>query len=130
MKNGDILKMYEALVQIAEDKTQKFSVRVSYLFAKNKAALREEASLIYSTRQKILMEYGNMDGNGDIVIPREKIEEVNGKINELMEIENNAQFEKMPLEWLDDYELSVEYTEALMPMLIEPLYTGPVLLDN
>ena len=32
-------------------------------------------------RQKILMEYGTKDKNGDIIVLRENIDEVNQKIN-------------------------------------------------
>ena len=116
MKNGEILNLYEALTQLTE---QKFNVKVSYLFAKNKQVLKSDAQLIYETRQKILLEYGTVEENGDIIIPREKIDEVNQKINELMEVETSVGIDKMPLDWLDNYELSIDCIEALMPMLYE-----------
>ena len=116
MKNGEILNLYEALTQLTE---QKFNVKVSYLFAKNKQVLKSDAQLIYETRQKILLEYGTLEENGDIIIPREKIDEVNQKINELMEVETSVGIDKMPLDWLANYELSIDCIEALMPMLYE-----------
>ena len=127
MKNGEILNLYEALTQLTE---QKFNVKVSYLFAKNKQVLKSDAQLIYETRQKILLEYGTVEENGDIIIPREKIDEVNQKINELMEVETHIGIDKIPLSWLDNYELSIDCIEALMPMLYEEGHTSiPVLME-
>ena len=127
MKNGEILNLYEALTQLTE---QKFNVKVSYLFAKNKQVLKSDAQLIYETRQKILLEYGTVEENGDIIIPREKIDEVNQKINELMEVETHIGIDKIPLSWLDNYELSIDCIEALMPMLLGPVYTSePILVE-
>ena len=68
-------------------------------------------------RQKILMEYGTKDKDGDIVILKENIEEVSQKINELMDIENDVEVSMISLEDLEEYELNMEDIEAIQYMI-------------
>jgi len=130
MKNGEILNMYETLVHITDDPTQKFNIKVSYIFAKNKEKLRPEAMLIYHARQQILLDYGTKDEDGTIIVQKENIEAVNSKINELMEIDSNIQIDLLCISDLEGYELRVDQVEALMPMLYEPIVTGPPIFEN
>lgn len=116
MKNGDVLRAYETLVKIANDPSLKFNIKVNYLFAKNKEKLRPEAMLIRRTRQDLLLEYGYLNEDKDIVIAQDKVEEVNQKINELMEMENSLILDEIPLEWLEEYDLGLDDVESLMPM--------------
>lgn len=130
MKNGEILKLYEVLSEIANDPNQKFNIKISYTFAKNREKIKSEAILIFKTRQNILLEYGKQEENGDIVIPRDKLDEVNNKINELMDLESGLQIDQLCLTDLEGYELGMEQVSALMPMLYEPIMTGPPIFDN
>ena len=68
-------------------------------------------------RQKILMEYGTRDKNGDIVILRENIDEVNQKINELMDIDNLVDIIKISFEDIENYELNIENIEGIRYMI-------------
>lgn len=68
-------------------------------------------------RQKILMEYGTRDKNGDIVILRENIDEVNQKINELMDIDNLVDIIKISFEDIENYELNIEDIEGIRYMI-------------
>lgn len=68
-------------------------------------------------RKKILMEYGTKDKNGDIVVLRENIDEVNQKINELMDIDNLVDIIKIPFEDIENYELNIEDIEGIRYMI-------------
>lgn len=68
-------------------------------------------------RQKILMEYGTKDKNGDIVVLRENIDEVNQKINELMDIDNLVDIIKISFEDIENYELNIEDIEGIRYMI-------------
>ena len=68
-------------------------------------------------RQKILMEYGTRDKNGDIVVLRENIDEVNQKINELMDIDNLVDITKISFEDIENYELNIEDIEGIRYMI-------------
>lgn len=63
------------------------------------------------------MEYGTKDKQGDIVILKENVEEVNQKINELMDIESDIEIMKIPLEELEGYELNMEDIEGIQYMV-------------
>ena len=68
-------------------------------------------------RQKILMEYGTRDKNGDIVVLKENIDEVNQKINELMNIDNLVDIIKISFEDIENYELNIEDIEGIRYMI-------------
>ena len=68
-------------------------------------------------RQNILMEYGTRDKNGDIIVLRENIDEVNQKINELMDIDNLIDIIKISFEDIENYELNIEDIEGIRYMI-------------
>ena len=124
MKNGDVITAYETLKRLTENHELKFGVAVGYLLAKNKDKLRQEAILIYNMRQEIIMEHGKVDGN-DIIVPNEYIDEVNRKVNELMELENDVQITQIPIQMLDQYQLNMEDIEGLMEIIRPFSLTSP-----
>lgn len=129
MKNGDILKLYETLSRLSEDKSLRFGVKIGYLLAKNKAAIRNDAMLIYSERQKIMLEYGDVQDNGDIIVKKELVNEVQAKLDELMNIDVNIQITPLYLPDLERYELNINDIEGLMPIIMEPIITGPPITE-
>lgn len=129
MKNGDILALYETLKMISEDKEIKLNVVAGYILAKNKEKLRQEAVLIYKMRQDIIMEHGELKGNA-IIVPKEYIDEVNQKINDLMEIETKIELTKVPIEALEECKLTIEEIETLS-VIIQPFeFTGIPILEE
>lgn len=63
------------------------------------------------------MQYGTKDKNGDIVVLRENIDEVNQKINELMDIDNLVDIIKISFEDIENYELNIEDIEGIQYMI-------------
>lgn len=118
MKNGDILTAYETLQRISANPDLKFNVAVGYILAKNKEKLRQEAMIIYDMRRKIILEYGKIDGK-EIIVSKEHVDDVNKKIEELMEIENNIELWQIPIDLIEKYELNMEDIEGIKD-LIQP----------
>ena len=116
MKNGEILELYETLQRISSNRELKFNVALGYAMAKNKERLRQEAAIIYGLRRDIIMEHGRIDGK-DIVVPNEYVDEVNKKVNELMEIESDVGLILVPIDLFDGIELNMEDIEGLMRMV-------------
>lgn len=116
MKNGDVLTAYKTLQRISSNPELKFNVAVGYVLARNKEKLRQESTIIYDMRRKILLEYGEINGN-EITVPKEYIDDVNQKINELMNIENDVQLQQIPIELIEKYELNMEDIEGLKEMI-------------
>ena len=131
MKNGEVLELYETLQRISQNKDLKFNVKLGYAMAKNKEKLRQEAAIIYNLRRDIIMEHGKIDGK-DIIVPNEYVDEVNKKVNDLMEIENDVEIILVPIDAFDDLELNMEDIEGLMKMVfIEPLIqTGLPIIEK
>lgn len=116
MKNGEVLELYETLQRISQNKELKFNVKLGYAMAKNKEKLRQEATIIYNLRRDIIMEHGKVEGK-DIVVPNEYVDEVNKKVNDLMEIENDVEIILVPIDAFEDLELNMEDIEGLMRMV-------------
>lgn len=127
VKNGEVLELYETLQRISQNKELKFSIALGYTMAKNKERLRQEATIIYGLRRDIIMEYGRVDRN-DIIVPNEYVDEVNKKVNDLMEIENDVEVIKVPIDLFENIELNMEDIEGLSGMIQPFEFTGlPVL---
>jgi hypothetical protein len=62
------------------------------------------------------MEHGRIDGK-DIVVPKEYIDEVNKKLNDLMDIENDVEIILVSIDAFDNLELNMGDIEGLMRMV-------------
>jgi hypothetical protein len=91
-------------------------VKLGYVMAKNKEKLRQEATIIYGLRRDIIMEHGKVEGK-DIVVPNEYVDEVNKKVNDLMDIENDVEIILAPIDAFEDLELNMEDIEGLTRMV-------------
>ena len=124
MKNGEVIELYETLKRLSENKNLKINVKLAYIMARNKEKLRQEAVLIYDMRRQIIMEHGRIEDK-DIIVPKEYVDEVNQKINELMDVENDVEIIQVPTGAFGDQELNLEDMEGLMNMIIPFSFTGP-----
>ena len=129
MKNGEVIELYETLNNLCNDPTLKLSVPVGYMFAKNKERLRQEAVVIYNERRKIIMEHGKLEGQ-DIIVPKEYLGEVNQKIDDLMNVENDVQVQQIPIDLLERYEFTMKDIEKLVPIIRPFQFTGPSILEE
>lgn len=128
MKNGEVIELYETLNNLCNDSTLKLSVPVGYIFAKNKERLRQEAVVIYNERRKIIMEHGILEGK-DIIVPNEYIDDVNKKIDQLMDLENDVQIQQIPIDLLEHYEFGIKDIEGLMPIIQPFEFTKPPIIN-
>ena len=126
MTNGEVLNLFETLERISRNKELKFKVSVGFLLAKNREILRPEAKIIYKMRQDIINEYAMPTNNGDYLIPKDKIDEVNEKINELMKLENDVRVWQISIDEFDGdgIELGLEDFNGLIHILYVPEYTS------
>ena len=126
MTNGELLRLYETLDKLIQNHDYKFTVRIGYLLAKNRAAIRDDAAMIYTARQNIMLENGELKDNGDIIIPGDKVQEVQKQVDELMKIDVNVVISPINIDEFNE-SLPLEEIEGLMPILEEPLMTGPAI---
>ena len=95
---------------------------------KNKVKLRDEATIIYDMRKKIILEHGTPEGK-DILVPKEYVDDVNQKIDELMNIENDIQLQQIPIDLIEQYELNMEDIEGLMTIIQPFEFTSPPIIE-
>lgn len=129
MTNGDVLTAYETLQRISNNPELKFNIAVGYILAKNKEILRKEAMIIYNLRRDIILEHGEIKDK-EIIVSNEYIDEVNQKIEDLMNIENDVVLKQIPIDLIDKYELNMEDIDGLKN-LIQPFeFTGPPIIEE
>lgn len=116
MTNKEIYNVYEGLCEISQDKTLKFNVKVSYIFAKTKNLLEPYYKAIVETRSAILKQYGEVTAEG-WHIPKDKIELFNTEWDSFMATENFFNAEKVLLKDLETTQISVELMEKLLPLI-------------
>lgn len=127
MTNKEILKLNETLNRLMMNRDLKFSVRVGYLFAKNRALIQQDVQLIGDIRQKILREFGTIQDNGDIVVPKENFKVVQDKLDDLMNVEIELPLIQIPVDEFEQIELPLEDIDGLRPIIMDFMYTsGPI----
>lgn len=127
MTNKEILKLNETLNRLMMNRDLKFNVRVGYLFAKNRALIQQDVQLIGDIRQKILREYGTVQDNGDIVVPKESFKMVQDKLDDLMNVEVELPLVEIPVDEFEEIELPLEDIDGLKPIIMDFMYTsGPI----
>lgn len=124
MTNGELLKLYETLNRLTEDRERKFNVRLGYLLAKNKAMIKQDIQLIYDAKQKIIYEYGEPQENGDVIIPQDKIDTVQKKLDELLDINIDVPLIYIPIEDFNNYEFNLNDIDNLQPIILDLEYTS------
>ena len=98
MKNKDVYTLYEGLAEISQDKELKFNIQTSYTLAKNKNFLEPLYGAITETRQKIIKKYASLQENGDLLIPKEKIEDFQKDWDNFMNIDNFVSLQHIKLD--------------------------------
>lgn len=119
MTNEEIIKLYNTLEYLNSDTNLKFSIKIGYAFAKNLEILKPEVKIISDLRHQIIKDFGIPGDNGDIIIPKERLDEFNEKIHELMGMENNTKVYLVPIEAFDEFtdKLSLKDINGLSVMI-------------
>lgn len=130
MTNKEILKLNETLNRLMMNRDLKFSVRVGYLFAKNRALIQQDVQLIGDIRQKILREFGTVQDNGDIVVPKEDFKIVQDKLDDLMNVEIELPLVQIPVDEFEEIELPLEDIDGLKPIIMDFMYTSDPIYEK
>lgn len=118
LTNDFIYKIVDDIEEAFHQDTRYFPARINFYVQKNVNALRKLKEEIHETREKMILHYGIYDSKtGYCNIPKENIEPLNKEIKELMDITQEVSLYQLPLEWLDNLDLSFAQMEALMFMI-------------
>ena len=117
MKNKDVYTLYEGLAEISQDKELKFNIQTSYTLAKNKNFLEPLYGAITETRQKIIKKYASLQENGDLLIPKEKIEDFQKDWDNFMNIDNFVSLQHIKLTDIETDKIDVGTIEKLLNII-------------
>lgn len=118
MTNNEIMQVYKGINKIY-DSNIKLGVRLSYILAKDLKVLQPLAEIIEKEQYKIFLKHGNKLNDGNIEVPKEKVEELNQDLAQLGEIENKALITKIKLDDFDNDVIDFSIITDLMPIIIE-----------
>lgn len=115
---------YEKLIPINDslqalrDKSA-VDIKTSFKVVRNLRLLEPEIKEIYETREKLIRENGKDDGEGNIQVPPEKIDEVQAQLNELLHTEIEVDLLPFKIEELQSFEMTVNQIDALYDIIAE-----------
>ena len=106
LTNKEIVNSIEALKNLS---TKELNVKTSFKIAKNIKTIDELSNIFIEEKRKLVSKYGTkddkgnlkIDANGVAEISKENLSEWNRSYEELLEIENNIEIEKIKLSDLD-----------------------------
>ena len=119
LTNGEIYTYAKNLMEMFENKEQKFPVKVGFYLQKNKDTLMSLAQDIDSTRIEIVQNYGELDEEKQqYIIPPENVDIVTKELDDLFNLEQEVQIYKINIDNFDDnLSISVAQMETLMFMI-------------
>ena len=99
------------------DKEQHLPVKLNFSILKNSQLLSTLAQEIEETRINIIKHYGEIQEDGNIKVPENKIAIANQEIEDLFSIEQEVNILKVDIESFGDLQLSIEQMNAIMFMV-------------
>lgn len=119
MKNSEIFVLYDSLNELSQKNDVKLPAKIGYICLKNKNLLEPYYKTISESRDKIVQEYIEKDEEGNMRVPEDKIEEANNKLQEILDIEEDIDLQKINIKDIEDESLPMDILNGLMPILIE-----------
>ena len=113
---------YEKLIPINDtlqalrDKSA-VDVKTSFKVVRNLRLLEPEIKEIYGARERLIRENGKDDGNGNISVPPEMVEDVQRQLNDLIHTEIEINLMPFKLDELQSFEMTVNQLDALYEIM-------------
>ena len=116
MTNKEIFNVYEALTSISNNSDLKFSIKTSFLLAKNKVTLEPLYNAIIETRQNALNTYGIPEGDS-WTIPKEKVDDFMKLWNDFMNMDNDITLQHININQFEGGDIEMGVMEKLLPII-------------
>lgn len=122
MSNMEIYNIASVLAEVHKQMTEgnfTLPVKAGFYFQKNAGTLIEMAQDLDEERSKIITKFGTQsDENPDqIQIPKEKLDEVNGELNDLFSLEQEVAVNMIDLNWFDGVNMTPQQIGAITFMI-------------
>lgn len=118
MKNKTICNIYEGLIQLSQDKDLKFSPKVAFYLAKNKAILEPLYKTIKQCEKDIWNQFGTIQ-DGNIIVDNEKVSNLTNALEELKNIDTEVILDVILLDELGENNISFEIMDKIWEIVKE-----------
>lgn len=117
LTNYTIYVYSQNLSSAFSNKEQHLPVKLNFSILKNSQLLSILAQEIEEARINIIKHYGEIQEEGNIKVPEDKIAIANQEIEDLFSIEQEVNILKVDIESFGDLQLSIEQMNAIMFMV-------------
>ena len=118
MTNSEIFVLYDSLNELSQKNDVKLPAKIGYICLKNKNLLEPYYKTISESRMQIIQEYAEVDEDGSMRVPEDKIPEANDKLQEILDIEEEVDLQKININDIGE-SLPMDILTGLMPIIIE-----------
>lgn len=121
MTNNEIYTAASNLLEAFENIAElKMPVKVHFYFQKNMDSIVTMAQDIEKSRNEVLQKYGTIDEEThNYKFADEDIDKVNSDITDLFSLEQEVKIHVIPMEWVEDMELTAKQVAAFSFMFEE-----------
>ena len=121
MTNNEIYTYATNLLEAFENIDElKMPVKVHFYFQKNMNSIVAMAQDIEKSRNEVLQKYGTIDGEThNYTFANEDIDKVNSDITDLFSLEQEVKIHVIPMEWVENMELTAKQVAAFSFMFEE-----------
>lgn len=117
LTNYEIYIYSQNLENAFTEKNQYLPVKLNFCILRNAQTLSSLAKEIEEARVNIVYQYGEIQEDGNIKVPEDKIAIANQEIEDLFSIEQEVNILKVDIESFGDLQLSIEQMNAIMFMV-------------
>lgn len=119
MTNQEVYTIAGQLKGLLSDYTQHIPAKANYYLQQNTAKFIDAAIALEKERFRIVANYGELDENNNPIVPAEFIDKANQELQELLELESDIEYKKIPLSWLDGLTFTTKQMQVLLFMIEE-----------
>lgn len=116
LSNLDLVSLYEGLQEV---KTKTIPIEIGFLMVKNMKILEPIYQAIIESRTGLLTQVGEIQADGSIKIPQDKIQETNSQLAQLSSIENTLDLSLIKLSALKEASWTLEEIMNIYPIIKE-----------
>lgn len=116
LSNLDLVSLYEGLQEV---KTKTIPIEIGFLMVKNMKILEPIYQAIIESRTGLLTQVGEIQTDGSIKIPQDKIQETNFQLAQLSSIENTLDLSLIKLSALKEASWTLEEIMNIYPIIKE-----------
>lgn len=115
--NSQVYELYPQLCKLRESSSTELPVKVAFTIIRDIKTLEPIYMAADDLRSREIQKYGTPQEDGGIVVEGEALEELNKRLAELGQCENDIPLDKIPLSSLDGSSFTIDEMNALYVLI-------------